>query len=98
MIPNLSQKNILGLNDSTIRVDIYVLTDFPRSKRALKLLDSYPIKYNYYHINNDYNFNKISHKTSIDTFLQIFINNEFIGGYSELLDLSNKDVLLNLIH
>ena len=70
----------------------------PWSKRALKLLDSIHVKYNSHIITNDEEFNKISNITSISTFPQIFINNRFIGGYSEFLDLSAKGDLLELIH
>ena len=78
-------------------VDIYVLPNCPWSKRALKLLDSFHIKYNSYVITNDEEFKKISNKTSIFTFPQIFINNQFICGYSELSNISVKGGLTKLI-
>ena len=68
------------------------------SKRTLKLLDCLRIKYNFYVINSDEEFKKISIKTSISTFPQIFINNQFIGGYSELSNLSLKGDLIELIN
>ena len=84
VIPNLNKKSILAQIIILLNVDIYVLPDCPWSKRALKLLDSFHIKYNSYLITNDEEFKKISNITSISTFPQIFINNQFIGGYSEL--------------
>ena len=83
--------------DHTTNVDIYVLLDCPWSKRALNLLDSNDIKYKYSVITNDEEFQYIINRTSINNFPQIFINNEFIGGYSELLDLSNSGILNKLL-
>ena len=56
-------------------------------KEALEVLDLYNIKYNYYLINSDEQFKRISNITSFKTFPQIFIKDKFIGGYSELADL-----------
>ena len=67
-------------------------------KKAIKLHDSYNIKYNYYIISNDEEFKRISNSSSSNTFPQIFINNEFIGGYSELEDLSTSGGLMQAIH
>jgi len=97
LIPDLKQQSIGVEADNPASVDIYVLPDCPWSKRALKLLDSYHINYNYYLIISDVEYKKISNRTSINTFPQIFIKNEFIGGYSELLELSNKGNLIKLV-
>ena len=91
--PKLKRKTIVKPKDNSAIVEIYTLSDCPWSKRALKLLDSYSIKYNSHLITNDEEFKKISSRTSINHFPQIFINDEFIGGYSELLDLSDKGIL-----
>ena len=97
VIPNLSKTSIFNSRDTPITVDIYILPDCPWSKRALKLLDSFHLKYNAHIINNDEEFNKIRNITTISTFPQIFINNKFIGGYSELSNLSSKGDLRELI-
>ena len=94
---NLKQQSIKTINSRPASVDIYVLPDCPWSKRALDLLDSYQIKYNSYLITNDMEFKKISNITSINTFPQIFIKNKFIGGYSDLSDLSTNGSLMKLI-
>ena len=98
VIPNLSQQSINKAIDNPASVDIYVLADCPWSKRALRLLDSYHVKYNYYLISNDEEFKKVSDLTSTSTFPQIFIKKEFIGGYSELADLHSNGNLNNLIY
>ena len=54
-------------------------------KRVLKLLDSYQIKYNSYLTTNYEGFNKIRDKTSGSTFQEIFIENQFISGYFDVL-------------
>ena len=98
VFPNLKQRSLLKENNSDAKVDIYVLPDCPWSKRALKLLDSNNIKYNYHLITNDEEFKSIKMRTSLNTFPQIFINNQLIGGYSELADLSSKGSLIKLAH
>ncbi len=95
---NNNKQTIPNLNDSFPNVDIYILPDCPWSKRALKLLDSLDIKYNYYLINSDEEYKKISTRTSFNTFPQIFIKNKFIGGYSELAELSESSDLRKLIN
>ena len=98
-VPNLNKTSSIDRStniDST--VDIYILPDCPWSKRALKLLDSLNLKYFSHIITNDEEFNKISNITSISTFPQIFINNQFIGGYSELSNLAAKGDLIKLIY
>ena len=97
-ITHLKQETIGGLHLSPATIDIYVLQDCPWSKRALNLLDSFNIKYNYYLINSDEEFLKIVNRTSFNTFPQIFIKNQFIGGYSELADLSRNGNLIKLIN
>ncbi|WP_413677718.1 PCC domain-containing protein [Prochlorococcus sp. MIT 0916] len=97
VIPNLNKTLIRTLRDIPSTVDIYILSDCPWSKRALILLDSLNVKYNSHVITNDEEFTKISNVTSISTFPQIFINNKFIGGYSELSDLAAKGDLMDLI-
>jgi len=96
-IPTLNQRTIGNLNDAPACVDIYVLPDCPWSKRALKLLDSNNVNYNYYLITSDDEFQMISNRTSVTTFPQILIKNKFIGGYSELADLSDNGKLNKLI-
>ena len=97
VIPNLNQQSISNVNINSPVVDIYVLSDCPWAKRALKLLDSYNIKYNSFLVTNDDQFRTINDKTSIDTFPQIFINNEFIGGYTELVELYVNNDLFRLV-
>ena len=53
VIPNLNKTLIGSSKHNSLCVDIYFTPDFPWSKRALKLLDSFRIKYNLYVINND---------------------------------------------
>ena len=98
VISNLSETSIGNSRDTPITVDIYILPDCPWSKRATKLLDSFYLKYNSHIVTNDEEFNQISNITSISTFPQIFINNKFIGGYSELSNLAAKGDLLELIY
>ena len=97
VIPNLQHRSLDSINDIATSIDIYVLPNCPWSKKAIKLLDSYQIKYNYHLITSDDEFNKIYDRSYVDTFPQIFIRNEFLGGYSELSELSSKGKLIELI-
>ena len=96
VVPDIKQKNISSVINSNPSVDVYVLPNCPWSKRALEIFDKHQIKYHYHLVTNDKEFNEISSKTSINTFPQIFINNKFIGGYSDLADLSKSGKLIEL--
>ena len=96
--PYLEKKLITSSINKPASVDIYVLPNCPWSKRAIKLLETAHIKYNFHVITNDDEFKRISNQTSISTFPQIFINNWFIGGYNELSNLSVKGDLIKLIY
>ena len=87
VISNFNTISIGGSSHLHSTVDIYILPDCPWSARALKLLDFLNVKYNSYLITNDEQFKKMSNKSSSSTFPQIFIKNQFIGGYSELSSL-----------
>ncbi len=49
-------------------------------------------------ITNDEEYTEINKLTSVSTFPQIFINSKFIGGYSELYNLSVKGKLSNILN
>ena len=98
VIPNLKKTSIGSLKNIHSTIDVYILNDCPWSEKALKILDSLQVKYNSYIITNDEDFNKISNITSISTFPQVFINNQFIGGYAELSSLAAKGDLMKLIY
>ena len=98
VIPNLNKTLISSSKHVSSTVDIYILPDCPWSKRSFKLLDSLNVKYNSHIITNDEEFNKISNITSISTFPQIFVNNQFIGGYSELSNLAVNGDLIRLLY
>ena len=97
VIPNLNKISISRPMNVPSTVDIYILPDCPWSKKALNLLKSLNINYNSHIITNDEEFNNINIITSISTFPQIFINNQFIGGYSELSNLAAKGYLIDLV-
>ena len=98
VLPNLNNKLSPPSNHNPINVEIYVLPNCPWSKRALQLLDSFNIKYNTYEITNDEDFQYIKSKTFSSIFPQIFINEKFIGGYTELSNLSSKGDFFSLIN
>ena len=98
VIPNLNKTLINSSKHNPLSVDIYFLPDCPWSRRAFRLLDSFHIKYHSHLIDNDEEFIRISKETSTSTFPQIFIDNQFIGGYAELVNLSVSGDLIKLIY
>ena len=91
--PNLKHLKTESIKNNPSIVDIYILPNCPWSNKAMKLLDLNEIKYNSHVIQNDEDFEKINNITYHHTFPQIFINNKFIGGYSQLFDLSDSGQL-----
>ena len=83
-------------NDSTknrSRVKAYILKDCPWSKRAIRLLNSLSIPHESILIENDEIFYSVMNKSNHNTFPQIFLDNQFFGGYDELFKQSKKDYL-----
>ena len=83
--------NHLTNNDS--RVKAYILKDCPWSKRAIRLLNSLSVPHEVILIDNDQIFQKIMSKSNHNTFPQIFLDNQFFGGYDQLSEQANKDEL-----
>ena len=76
---------------------IFIYCQIVHIRRTLQLLYSRYILYNYYFITTDFDFKRISNRTSMNTFPEVFIKNEFIGGYSDLAELSGNAKLIYLI-
>ena len=85
------QNNDLTKNRS--RVKAYILKDCPWSKRAIRLLNSLSIPHESILIENDEIFYSVMNKSNHNTFPQIFLDNQFFGGYDELFKQSKKDYL-----
>ena len=81
------------LTNNESRVKAYILKDCPWSKRAIRLLNSLSVPHEVILIDNDQIFQKIMSKSNHNTFPQIFLDNQFFGGYDELSEQANKDGL-----
>ena len=80
-------------NTDNKHIEIFIIPDCPWSARAIRMLRTLQVSHEIKVIKNDNDFkslNKITHYTS---FPQIFINGEFIGGYSELAELHSSGKL-----
>jgi predicted DNA-binding protein with PD1-like motif/glutaredoxin len=75
------------------RVKAYILKDCPWSKRAIRLLNSLTIPHEVNLIEDDESFQKIMAKSGHNTFPQIFLDNNFFGGYDELSEQARLDNL-----
>ncbi len=78
-----------------IEVDIYILPNCTWSSRAVRMLRTLQISHDIKIIKDDIEFKALNKKTNHTTFPQIFINGEFIGGYSELAELHSSGKLSN---
>ena len=67
--------------------EIFVIPDCPWSARAIRMLRTLQIEHEVKVIKNDSEFKALNKISNHNSFPQIFINGEFIGGYSELAEL-----------
>jgi len=67
-------------------VEVFTLPDCPWSSRAVRMLRTLQIPHQIKVVENDDDFNTLHKRSNYSSFPQIFIDEEFIGGYSELAD------------
>ena len=87
---NLTKKEKINLHK---QVEIYVIPDCPWSARAIRMLRTLQVEHEIKVIKNDNDFKSLNKITKYSSFPQIFINGEFIGGYSELAELHSSGKL-----
>ena len=75
------------------QVQIYIIPDCPWSARAIRMLRTLQVEHEIIVIKNDNDFKSLNKMTKYNSFPQIFINGEFIGGYSELAELHSSGKL-----
>ena len=75
------------------QVEIYIIPDCPWSERAIRMLRTLQVVHDIKVIKNDNDFISLNKITNYRSFPQIFINGEFIGGYSELVELHSSGKL-----
>ncbi len=80
-------------NDNQSRVKAYILKNCPWSKRSIRLLDSLSIPHKAILIENDQDFQMVNSLSNHNTFPQIFLDDEFFGGYDELSKQAKYDYL-----
>ena len=84
---NLIKKEKLTHNK---QVEIFTIPDCPWSARAIRMLRTLQVEHEIKVIKNDNDFKSLNKITNYNSFPQIFINGEFIGGYSELAELHSS--------
>ena len=75
------------------QVEIFIIPDCPWSARAIRMLRTLQVEHEIKVIKNDNDFKSLNEITNYTSFPQIFINGEFIGGYSELAELHSSGKL-----
>ena len=88
-------KNKGELNINKPLIGIFILQDCPWSSRAVRMLRTLQTPHEIKVVENDNDFKSIYKRTNYSSFPQIFINGEFIGGYSELAELHSSGKLRN---
>ncbi len=76
-------------------VEIFILPDCPWSSRAVRMLRTLQVKHEIKVIETDSDFKALNKRTKYSSFPQIFLNGQFIGGYSELAELHAAGKLNN---
>ena len=75
-------------------VEIFILPDCPWSTRAVRMLRTLQIPHKIKVVKNDDDFKNLHERTNYSSFPQIFINEQFIGGYSDLAELHASGKLI----
>ena len=87
---NLIKKEEFSKNK---QVKIFVIPDCPWSARAIRMLRTLQVSHEIKVIKNDNDFKSLNKITNYNSFPQIFIDEKFIGGYSELAELHSSGKL-----
>ena len=82
-----------GLINNNQKAEIFILPDCPWSSRAIRMLRTLQIPHDINVVENDNDFKILKNRTNSSSFPQIFIDGEFIGGYSELAELHASGLL-----
>ena len=75
------------------KIEIFILPDCPWSSRAVRMLRTLQLPHQIKVIESDNEFKILHKRSSYSSFPQIFIDGEFIGGYSELAELHSSGKL-----
>ena len=81
------------LNSKKPIIEIFILPDCPWSSRAVRMLRTLQTPHEIKVVKNDNDFKSLHKRTKYSSFPQIFLNGEFIGGYSELTELHSSGKL-----
>ena len=83
-----TQKPVDDPSQSNARVELAVLPGCPWSLRARQLLERLAIPHRLETIESDDRFEAFRQRSGMNTFPQIFIDGEVLGGYDELAEIS----------
>ncbi len=66
------------------RIEIAIMKNCPWSNRALRILNSLDLPYKIINVDNDKSFHDCLERSNMNTFPQIFVDGDCIGGYDSL--------------
>ena len=98
MLIGILDKNFINKEkiSNNKRVELFVIPDCQWSARAIRMLRILQVEHEIKVIKNDNDFKCLNKITNYNSFPQIFIDGEFIGGYSELAELHSLGRLNNM--
>ena len=65
-------------------IEIYGKTECSFCTSAKQLCETYNLEHRYYSLDTDYSIEELWNKVTFKTFPQVFVDNECIGGFSDL--------------
>ena len=72
------------------QVEIFIIPNWPWSERAIRMLRTLQAEHEIKVIKNDKDFKSFNKSTNYTSFSQIYINWQFINGYSDLVELHSS--------
>ena len=88
-----SNSNIASKNNTKSRLEVAVMPGCPWSTRALRILKSLDVPHTINTIDSDDSFLAIKNRSGLNTFPQIFIDGELLGGYDSLAEFHSSGKL-----
>ena len=84
---NFFKEEVVGNINSRNHIEVAVLTNCPWSARIIRILNAKGIEHKIMNIDNDEEFEQIQKRSNNSTFPQIFIDDKYIGGYDQFIEL-----------
>ncbi|KGG12384.1 MULTISPECIES: PCC domain-containing protein [Prochlorococcus] len=78
------------------RLQLAIISNCPWSSRAIRILNSNNVPFDLVKVDNDIAFNSIKSRSNSTTFPQLFLDDNYIGGYQKLSQLLDSGQISSL--